>query len=158
MVQSAEALKEKKRLYQRGYRLSHKEECSKRNLEWQKSNMEKYKTYQERYEEKGGPEKYMLIHCRARAKRKGIEFSIEISDIIIPAVCPYFGTPLLTERGRSLSNRASLDRIDNTKGYVKGNIQVISQKANLLKSDRTIDELLVFAENVSRIHKKVGSL
>lgn len=152
MAQTIEERKEKNRLYQRGYRLSHLEECSKRNLEWQNRNRDKYKTYQERYEEKGGPEKYMFIHAKARAKKRGIEFGIELADISIPATCPYIETALTTKRGRETSYRASLDRIDNSKGYVKGNIQVISQKANTMKCNASINELIMFAKNILKLH------
>jgi hypothetical protein len=35
----------------------------------------------------------------------------------------------------------SLDRVDNTKGYIPGNVRVISRKANLMKSSLTLDVL-----------------
>ena len=47
----------------------------------------------------------------------------------------------------------SLDRIDNTKGYVPGNLQVISYRANQLKSDGTLEEfrkLVAHLEVVAR--------
>ena len=44
----------------------------------------------------------------------------------------------------------SLDRVDNDKGYVKGNIRVISRKANLLKSSLTLEIL----ENIIKYIKK----
>ena len=39
------------------------------------------------------------------------------------------------------SNSPSLDRIDNSKSYVKGNVKVISYKANILKGNGSIEEL-----------------
>lgn len=35
----------------------------------------------------------------------------------------------------------SLDRVDNTRGYVPGNVLVISWKANQIKSNATLAEL-----------------
>ena len=49
-------------------------------------------------------------------------------------------------------NSPSLDRMDNSKGYVKGNVQVISHKANSMKFSASKDELLKFAEWVMRVY------
>lgn len=81
--------------------------------------------------------KKMLSRCKHRAKTRGLDFNIEESDIIIPDKCPVFGTPFEHDTQRT----ASVDRIDPTQGYVKGNIQIISKRANALKGDATIEEL-----------------
>ena len=52
--------------------------------------------------------------------------------------CAFTNMPLRTRNhktGRALINIASLDRIDSTKGYVKGNVQFVSAALNLAKSD-----------------------
>jgi len=48
---------------------------------------------------------------------------------------------LETAEGKVSDNSYSLDRIDPSKGYVKGNVEVISHRANTLKSNATIEEL-----------------
>ena len=89
----------------------------------------------------------MLFAAKDRAKKRGIEFSIEESDIIIPDVCPIFRIPLFfmphgnAKVGYVDPNTPTLDRIDNSKGYVKGNVWIISWRANRLKNDATIEEL-----------------
>lgn len=40
-----------------------------------------------------------------------------------------------------VNNAPSIDRFDNNKGYEKGNVAVISWRANNLKRDATLDEL-----------------
>lgn len=89
------------------------------------------------------------MHQRAkqRSKETGKEFSIDVTDIVIPDVCPVLGIPLNMNSGKSgaYRNSPSLDRIDNSKGYVKGNIQVISQLANAMKCHATNEELHKFA-------------
>lgn len=42
----------------------------------------------------------------------------------------------------------SLDRIDSSKGYIKGNVWVIPFKANRIKSDATLEELELIAKNL----------
>lgn len=83
----------------------------------------------------------MWSSARKRAKQKGLEFNIELSDIVIPEYCPVLGMKLSRKNSKQKDNSPSLDRIDNTKGYVKGNVIVVSYKANRLKSDATMPEL-----------------
>lgn len=95
-------------------------------------------------------EKNLYQLARHRALKKGIEFNIEISDIIIPEICPILGLPIkkAIDGNRDLS--PSLDRIDNDKGYIKGNIQVISFKANAMKLTADKSELINFANWVKK--------
>ena len=97
-------------------------------------------------------EKNLLQQAHYRSRLKNIPFDIELSDIIIPEVCPILGLPLKTliDGNRDLS--PSLDRIDNTKGYVKGNIQVISSKANTMKHNANKSELINFSNWVRSIY------
>lgn len=44
----------------------------------------------------------------------------------------------------------SLDRIDSSRGYVKGNIWVISLRANRIKNDSTVEELRLIADKVEQ--------
>lgn len=90
------------------------------------------------------PEKMMWYAARQRARAAGRDFSIAPSDIIIPTVCPVLGIELSrAPKGiRSGSDSSpSLDRIDNSKGYVPGNVAVISYRANRIKSNATAHEL-----------------
>lgn len=87
----------------------------------------------------------LLISARARAKRMNISFLITEEDIEIPELCPCFGVPLKASRRASSANSPSIDRIINAKWYVPGNVQVISLKANTMKSNATPEELLLFA-------------
>jgi len=89
----------------------------------------------------------MLYAARKRAKLGGFECTITKDDIVIPETCPVLGIPLFARVGAGRSNRdqvensPSLDRIDNSKGYVPGNIAVISMRANMIKNNATLDEL-----------------
>jgi len=95
------------------------------------------------------PEVTLWSNAKYRAKKDGIDFDISIDDIIVPEYCPYLGIKLTAKKGNKHSDALmSLDRIDSTKGYVKGNVEVISYKANRMKNNATKDELLVFAKNV----------
>jgi hypothetical protein len=85
------------------------------------------------------PERIMLKFAKIRAKKNGLEFNIDVSDIVIPKYCPvYPEIELCRNKGRVSYNSPSLDRIDNNKGYVKGNVGVISNKANMLKNNGTL--------------------
>jgi ribosomal protein S14 len=93
------------------------------------------------------PEWKMHQRAKQRCKETGRKFNIEVSDIVIPDVCPVLGIKLNMNSGKSgaYRNSHSLDRIDNSKGYTKDNIQVISQLANAMKCHATNEELHKFA-------------
>jgi hypothetical protein len=84
----------------------------------------------------------MLNNSKQRAKAAGILHSITIDDIIIPDVCPILGIKLEVGDRKNHNNAPSIDRVDNTKGYTKDNIMIVSCRANMLKKDATIDELI----------------
>lgn len=77
----------------------------------------------------------MLSAARTRSKQNGIEFDIDISDINIPDLCPILNIPLVFNKGVVRFNSPVLDRIDNSRGYVKENVAVISHRANSLKNN-----------------------
>jgi len=99
----------------------------------------------------------MLTSARGRAGKKGLIFDIDHDYIrsIIPSHCPVLGMPLewSSQRGngnRPLPNSPSLDRIDPSKGYIKGNVWIISYRANTIKSDASHEELKLVTEAVGR--------
>jgi hypothetical protein len=89
----------------------------------------------------------MLARAKSRCKKSGLEFSITTDDVDIPATCPILGIKIEQTKGRSgaFKNSPSLDRIDNSKGYIPGNVQVISQLANSMKGAANKEELVQFA-------------
>lgn len=85
----------------------------------------------------------MWRNAKARAVEHGLPFSITIADIVIPDLCPAFGMALEKGGGKRGGGpwSPSLDRIIPEHGYVLGNIQVVSRKFNIIKSNATPEEL-----------------
>lgn len=111
------------------------ERTNQKSKEWRKSN----------------PEKTLLIHAKSRAKTKGIPFELSATDVHIPEFCPVLGIPL-TYGSKGEPGLPSLDRIIPQKGYVLGNVAVISYRANMLKNQSSLDELkklVAWLEDVS---------
>lgn len=95
-----------------------------------------------------------LVHsAKGRARELGLEFSIKAENFIPITHCPLLGIKLnFASVGRGYhGDSPSIDRLDPTKGYVPGNVWVISNRANRMKSDATIEEIKMLAENLSRI-------
>lgn len=96
---------------------------------------------------------HLFWEAKHRAAARGLEFNIDRADVIIPEYCPLLGIKITRIRGAGyVDSNPSLDRIDSSRGYVKGNVQVLSNLANRMKSNASIDQLLVFAANVQRIY------
>lgn len=88
----------------------------------------------------------VLNAVRHRAKKDGVAFDLEPSDIRVPDVCPVFGTAFVFGLGKSLPTSPSIDRVKPALGYVRGNVVVISKRANMLKGDATAGELRLLAD------------
>lgn len=126
---------------------------SSRNTEENKARCKQYyetkgREFMRSYKE-NNIQLYLWQSARARAKQKGLEFSINVEDIIVPEICPILGLKMCYNRGDKEDNSYSLDRIDSTKGYIKDNIWVISLKANRIKNDSTPHELRLIADKVT---------
>lgn len=96
-------------------------------------------------------ENTLLSRAKGRAKRKNLQFNLELEDIVVPQYCPVLGIKLEPNRGgeKVAPNSPSIDRIDNNKGYTKDNIKIISHKANTIKSSATVEELKAIIEYMS---------
>jgi hypothetical protein len=123
----------------REYSRAYGDKNSGKRRAWAKENPEKVREHSLKYREKY-PEKDLLNRARARAKARGIEFSIAVEDVVIPERCPIFGVLLRRGSRTDFENAPTLDRIDSSKGYVPGNVWVIGHRANAIKNDGTPEE------------------
>ena len=94
-----------------------------------------------RRSQKTAPEKVLWCNAKNRAKAQGLDFSLTLEDTSIPGICPVLGIPLAIATGHAKDNSPSVDRIDPARGYVHGNVCVISHKANTIKSNATAADL-----------------
>ena len=145
-----EEYKQKQREYNKRKYLENPEKERERSRQWKKANPEKARAQVDRYREKH-PIYYVLRRAKNRAAKLGIEFNLTEEDVSIPMICPYLKTPLKFELGQGYQDsNISLDRVDNSKGYVKGNVEVISTLANRMKSNANQEQLERFATEVLR--------
>jgi hypothetical protein len=123
------------------------------NKKYAAKNKEKLKARNLAYRMKY-PNKVLWRSAKARAMKRGIEFTIVLEDVAIPSHCPVLGFALQSVHGAygGKDSSPSIDRIDPSKGYTKENIQVISLKANMMKSSATPEELKIFAEWIKRTY------
>lgn len=98
--------------------------------------------------------KSLLSHARKRARNKNLRFNITLADIVWPTHCPVFGFRLSKKIRKGDPRSPSLDRIIPCKGYVRGNVAVISLRANLLKNNATPTELKALAKWTARVTSK----
>lgn len=98
--------------------------------------------------------KNTLSRLKSRAKLLGLDFALTLADLQnVPAVCPVFGCPL--ELASGTPRACSVDRIDNMRGYVSDNIVLLSDRANRLKRDATLSELVQLGEWAKKQQEKL---
>lgn len=121
------------RLSVKKYRERNLDACRNRTAQWRRDN----------------PRGYMLWRAQQHARIRGYACTITEADIPMPKICPLLGVELNYDARRNDPATASLDRIDSTKGYVPGNVQTISWRANQIKSNATPYELRLIAAKMN---------
>lgn len=82
-----------------------------------------------------------IVALRHRCRKEGILFALDATDIPVPNVCPVLGVKIAISSKEDRWAWPSVDRLRPELGYVKGNVRVISNRANTLKNNATLDEL-----------------
>ena len=104
--------------------------------------IEKNKVYQSKYRD-SNRFAIRMRSCRARAKEKSLAFDIDTDYIVSiwTGICPVFKTELDINAKRGQKGHAQLDKVDPTLGYIRGNVVWLSERANRIKDDATIEDL-----------------
>lgn len=132
------------------YRRANKERVNARNRAYYRRHKDRHRATQKKYiarklewmrTDKVRHAKALLAAVRQRARKLGLPFNIDHTDIPVPDRCPALGVELKRNRGKVAFDSATVDRIVPARGYVKGNVIVISQRANAVKNDATPDEI-----------------
>ena len=144
-----QANKEKKRLQGKIWAENNKDKVAESARKRRAKNPDVYRESQRKWE-RNNPEKVLYKAAKNRAKLKDWDFDIDVEDVVIPSHCPLLGIELIPRQGGQGSQDASpsLDRIDSSKGYVKGNVWVISALANRIKTNATPEQVMTVAQNL----------
>lgn len=94
-----------------------------------------------RYWRRKQPGKMLVTLAKQRAKKEGVPFAISDKDIKLVNKCPVLGIEIKYGLTKCSNNSPTIDKFIPSKGYVPGNVELISMKANRLKSDATIKEI-----------------
>lgn len=124
--------------YNKQWRATNKEKVAASATKYRETHKDRLSAYNKEY---NASAKSLLSGVKSRCKRLGVDFNLTMDDVIIPDICPILGIPLFHGSGYRTDNSPSIDRIDNDVGYIKGNVHVISMRANRIKNDSTLEEL-----------------
>jgi hypothetical protein len=96
-----------------------------------------------------------LSNTKSVCEKEGVPFDITVEDLRpFPLSCPVLHIPInWMSTGGSKNDSPSIDRVIPDKGYTKGNVRLISQKANRLKQNASLSELQAI---VRYLHEATG--
>lgn len=138
--------------YHKVYRQKNREQLRHKNRQWYKENGQEYNAL---YRSQPKVKISMLLsRAKSRAKQRNVPFDITKEDIIIPEKCPVLHIPIVTDKTQH-DNLPSLDCIVPSLGYVRGNVCVISMRANRLKNESTLQELEALVEYVRQHSQQI---
>ena len=137
--------KEKKVEYDKKYRQDNKEKIAKYRQDNKEKIVESLKKYRQ-----NNKEKLIVRRAKTRANKNNVPFDIDEDYIkkIWPKhnICPIFKIKLEQSNLHTGDQSPSLDRIIPKLGYVKGNVQIMSSKANRIKNNATFEELIIIGK------------
>ena len=152
--------------YNRNIKLGRNNFCSRscsvsygnkhRSHEYAKSeaNIEHLKTISNNHRDEYSPFRYTLRNAKKRFK----EFNLDLEYLkelweTQKGICPYtkikLSLPEYSDTIKDARIRASLDRIDSNKGYIKGNVQFISTSINYMKNNLSHEETIEFLKTIT---------
>jgi hypothetical protein len=105
-------------------------------------------------------EDFLIASAKKRSLKKNLDFNIDSNYLksiwSIDNCCPILNEKFQLYKNCCGDFSPSLDRIDNTKGYVKGNVRIISFKANAIKNSATIEELEFILHNWEKLERNIN--
>jgi hypothetical protein len=129
--------------------------------QWSAANPEKVQASRSRAYEKQQTDPRAFLSkvynsMKQGAKMRGIELKLTKADVDkllgeSKGFCAMSGVKL-TMRCNDL-NRASIDRIDSSKGYLKTNVQVVSTQVNLAMNNHNKSDFIAMCVAVARKNK-----
>lgn len=118
-------------------------EYLERRSDYNKANAEYFNKKAKEYNA-ARPFHYAFRRLRMRARQGDLPFDLDEQYLIDiwTGTCAIFGTPLQLPYSteRQVPDKATIDKVDPERGYVRGNVQWVSNKANIIKSFGTIEE------------------
>jgi hypothetical protein len=132
------------RAKRRAYYAKNKARFRRIQRRYEKKHRAKIRAARKRYAA-AHPKLLMLLQAKHRAKKRGLPFNLKQADFEIPLCCPVLNIPLRPGVKHSHDASPSLDRIKPELGYVRGNVAVISQRANTIKGFASALELFAVA-------------
>lgn len=94
----------------------------------------------------------LIAWARHRCKYRGVEFAITAGDISWPTHCPALGVELIYSSQKNKTEEywrtVTIDRVDNSKGYIPGNVFAISRRANTIKAAYSLEQISGVAEYI----------
>jgi len=97
-------------------------------------------------------QRHKFSRKKANAIKVGYTWTITFGELAWPTHCPILGLELDYFAETRMENSPSFDRIDSNKGYEKGNVIVVSWRANRIKNDGTPGEHRKIADYIDSLN------
>jgi hypothetical protein len=98
----------------------------------------------------------LVYKYKLRAKKESIEWNLskERCEELFQGICEYCGAPpsKTKKTNSSVYVYNGIDRVDNSRGYVEGNVVSCCTRCNYMKSDLSLDD---FYKHVINIYKRM---